>query len=112
MAYDNMLFTPRRAGTTAIAATTSSSSTQVRAAAAVPNFPQNLRIFNAGAVTVYVETGDANTVAVKPSGGTLGAMPIAAGQTIGIGLKAGDTHVAVLTDSSTATVFVTPGEGL
>lgn len=110
MAYDNLLFTPRRVSTTAIAATTSSSATAVRTTE--PKFPQNLRIFNSGSVVVYVEGGDANTVAVKPSGGTLGAMPVAAGATIGIGLKAGETHIAVITDSSTATVFVTPGEGL
>ena len=110
MAYDNQLFTPRRASTTAIAATTSSSATAVRTTE--PAFPQNLRVFNSGSVVVYIEGGTANTVAVKPAGATLGAMPVAAGATIGIGLKAGETHIAVITDSSTATVFVTPGEGL
>lgn len=111
MAYDNMLFTPRRSGTIAIAGTTTSAATEVRTAE--PRFPQNLRVFNSGAVVIYIETGDSHVVAVKPVAATNnGAMPVAAGATIGIGLKTGDTHIAVLTDSSTATVFVTPGEGI
>jgi hypothetical protein len=72
-----------------------------------------VRIFNDGTVPVFVAPGGSTVNAVIPvSGGATGAMPIAPGRETGFTLAGGQTHLAFITASGTATVYVTQGRGI
>jgi len=72
-----------------------------------------IRIFNDGSVPVFVAPGGATVVAVIATTGTAASgMPIAPGRETGFTLAGGQTHLAFITASGTATVYVTQGSGI
>jgi hypothetical protein len=71
---------------------------------ATPTHP-NVRVYNAGTVAAFVSCGDVNIVATTGSG-----MPVAPGAIEVIGC--GQTYIAGITASGTATIYLTPGTGL
>lgn len=71
-----------------------------------------VRIFNDGSVPVFVAPGGPTVNAVIPAGGTKGAMPIAPGRETGFTLAGGQTHLAFITATGTAAVYVTQGAGI
>ena len=85
-----------------LAATGSSSNVQVRTAPT----SRHIRIWNSGTVAVFVEFGADNTVAAT----TAASMPIAPGNTEV--LSCAYEYVAAITGSGTATIYITPGEGI
>ena len=95
-------FTPCGA-TVNISASNSSGNVQVRSA---NGSSRHCRFFNAGTVTVFVEFGETNSVVATTSA----SMPIAAGSTEVISCRF--PYVAAITAASTATLYITPGEGL
>ncbi len=101
----NNLFTPKAAGTVTVAATTSSGSTRV---ALSMSGCHQLRIKNIDTTNVaFINFGGASVTAALATG-----MPIGAGETVGITVPEEWTHAAAITASSTATVYLTPGNGL
>jgi hypothetical protein len=87
-------------GTQTLAATTSSG-TRV----AVPTRNGTIRLFNAGTTTVFIKAGGATVAA------TTSDLPIPPG-VIEVISKGGATHISGITNSDSATVYVTPGEGV
>jgi hypothetical protein len=71
---------------------------------ATPTHP-NVRIYNSGTVAAFVACGDVNIVATTGSG-----MPVAPGTVEVIGC--GQTYIAAITASGTATIYLTPGTGI
>lgn len=72
-----------------------------------------VRIYNDGSVPVFVAPGGAAVNAVIPlTGGVTGAMPLCPGRETGFTLAGGQTHLAFITASGTATVYVTQGSGI
>ena len=101
-------FVPVPAGTKNLAVTTTTARVAITALSGVGRM--QARIYNAGSVPVFVEVGDVTVVAVVASG-----MPIAPGATelITVPDAAGVArYVAGITASGTATLYITPGEGL
>ena len=99
----NDAFDPLLSDTTALVV----SSTTARAAFTLEGGVQGartLRVFNATAVTVFIQFGDSTVVA------TTAKMPIPAGavEVFSIG---GSTYIAGITISGTCTVYATPGRG-
>lgn len=90
------------AATVPLAATATSGRVQIRAAA---TGTQNVRVYNAGTVAVFVECGTVTVVATVAA-----SLPIAPGTVEIIGCN--QTYVAGITASGTATLYVTPGTGL
>jgi FtsP/CotA-like multicopper oxidase with cupredoxin domain len=90
------------AATASLAATTTSSRVQIQTA--VPGAP-NARIYNSGSVPVFVECGDITVVATVAAG-----LPVAPGTVEVLGCQ--KTHIAGITATGTATLYVTPGTGL
>jgi len=60
----------------------------------------------------FVEFGTSGVTAVVPSGGTVGATPVNGGDAQMFSVPLNATHVAAITASGTATLYITPGEGL
>jgi hypothetical protein len=107
MSYRPLLpFKPYAAATQARTVSTSS------ARAALPASTTQVMLSTvAGDSICFVELGDSSVIAVVPSGATLGGTPInGAAQVFGVPLNA--THVAVITASGTATLYITPAEGM
>jgi len=90
------------AATVTLSATGTTSRVQLQTA--VPGVP-NVRLYNAGSVAVFVNCGDVTVVATTASG-----LPVAPGSVEILGCQ--NTHVAGITASGTATLYVTPGTGL
>jgi len=67
----------------------------------------SLRVSNASGVTVYLRFGDASVTATTAAG--LDLLP---GTVETLRVPAGATHLAGITASGTATVGVTPGQGV
>jgi len=88
-----------------ISATSTSSATKLNPATGTASGCPQLRIYNSGLVIVYVECGDSTVVAVKD---TSLAIPAGVQTTITCGRR---QYLGVITDSSTASVYVTPGTG-
>jgi len=61
---------------------------------------------------IFAEFGDSSVTAVVPSGGTLGATPINGGDAQMFSVPPNATYIAAITASGTATLYITPGEGL
>ncbi len=103
------LFTPKAQGTliaTCAAAT-------ARVALTIPSGATTMRIKNIDTANVgYVNFGDVTVTAVLPVGSTLGAMPIGPGETVGIGIPTGTTHVATICSAGTPILYFTPGNGV
>lgn len=66
---------------------------------------RHVRVYNSGAVAVFIQCGDATVVATTAAG-----MPIAPGTIEVIGCPS--SNIAGITASGTATVYFTPGGGL
>lgn len=102
MSSANYVFQPGLSNTTAISATGTTS----RAALNKPSNPGALtvRIHNAGAVTVFVQFGDSAVEA------TTSHMPLPANvvEVFSVGAA---THIAGITASGSATVYLTTGFG-
>ena len=95
------VFHPNDAATTVnIAATTSSARVAVNTAPT----GRNLRIHNAGAALVFFEFGGSGINAAVATGIPIPAGAVEIFRTIG-------SHVAAITASGTATLYITPGEG-
>lgn len=91
-------FVPVQLGTVTVSVTSVSAATPILSAS------RHMRIYNSGPSTVFVEYG--NTPATVAN-----SMPIPAGQTelFSFGRSG---FLSMITASSTATVYVTPGEGI
>lgn len=100
-------FAPASAGTSSISVTTTSARAAVKQQ---PTGAHQLRLFNAGTATVFWAFGDGTAVA------TTGDMPLPAGAievlTLPNASNAPTTHVAAITASGTATLYMTTGQGL
>ena len=86
--------------TLTLAVTATSGRVQVEAT----DVTQHARVYNAGTVAVFVACGDVTVVATTAAG-----MPIAPGTVEVIGCL---SHLAGITASGTATLYVTPGSGI
>jgi hypothetical protein len=60
----------------------------------------------------FVEFGGSSVTAVVPSGATLGGTPLNGGNAQVFSVPIGATNVAAITSSGTATLYITPAEGL
>ncbi len=65
-----------------------------------------VRVFNAGAATVFIEFGVSTVEAATAS-----SMPVPAGAVETFSVGPSVTHAAAITASGTATVYFTPGQG-
>ena len=90
------------AATVTLSATATSSRVQVQTG---EGGTQSVRLYNAGSVPVFVACGAVVVVATLAAG-----LPIAPG-TVEI-LGCNQTHIAGITSTGTATLYVTPGTGL
>jgi hypothetical protein len=95
-------FSPNSAATVTVAVTTVSGSTRV----ALVGGGTEVIITNAGPSTAFMELGTSTATAAVATG-----FPLLAGEIITLGLDSKVTHVVAITSSSTATVYVTTGEG-
>lgn len=72
-----------------------------------------VRVFVDGSVPVFVAPGGPTAVAAVPaSGASAAGMPLAPGRESGFTLAGGQTHLAFVTKTGTATVYVTQGSGI
>jgi hypothetical protein len=94
-------FKPAPAGTVNIAAGTSTGNVQVQTGGEA----RHVRVFNSGAVIVFVEFGQSGVTA-----STSTSAPVAPGS-VEI-FSSPYPYAAAITASSTATVYFTPGEGI
>jgi hypothetical protein len=60
----------------------------------------------------FVEFGGSGVTAVVPSGATLGGTPINGGDAQLFSVPINATYIAAITSSGTATLYITPAEGL
>ena len=86
--------------TVSLAATGTTGRVQIQAAQTT----QHVRAYNAGTVAVFIECGDVTVVAT-----TAASLPVAPGTVEVLGCN---THVAGITASGSATLYLTPGSGL
>lgn len=94
------------AGTKKLSATTSSSRTQFNPASGTSSGNQRARIYNAGPDTVFIEFGDSSVAAVVDTG-----VPIPPGA-VEVFTVNRCQYMAGICPSSTASIYVTPGEGI
>lgn len=99
-------FGPAGSATVALAVTTASA--RVAYQSGIKN--HRVRIYNAGTSDVAVEFGDATVVAVFPTNSTGAGMVIPAGA-VEV-LSSSTSNLAAITSSGTATLYITPGEGI
>lgn len=104
-AFNN--FIPADNATVTLACTTGSGARQYRTAG---DSALSVRIYNAGPDTVYIRLTAATSTATAPSGATVGGMPIPVGD-IEVFPCGSSTFVSGICPTSTATLFITPGEG-
>jgi hypothetical protein len=100
-------FTPYAAATQA--RTVSNSSARIALPAATR---QVMLTTVANDALCFVEFGDAAVVAVVPSGATLGGTPINGGDAQLFSVPLNATTIAAITATGTATLYITPAEGL
>jgi hypothetical protein len=90
------------AATVTLAATATTGRVQIQTAV---GGTQNVRLYNAGTVAVFVECGTVAVVATVAA-----SLPVAPGAVEVIGCN--QTYFAGITASGTATLYITPGTGL
>lgn len=90
------------AATVTLAATATTGRAQIQTAA---GGTQAVRVYNAGTGAVFVACGDVTVVATTAAG-----LPIAPGSVEVLGCN--QTHIAGITSTGTATVYLTAGTGL
>jgi hypothetical protein len=97
-------FSPLGLGTVNITATTTTGNVALNR----PTAPMgaDVRLYNAGAVAVFVMFGASDVAA------TTGNMPLAPGSVEVFALPPSATHLAAITATGTATVYATAGVGL
>jgi hypothetical protein len=66
----------------------------------------------AGDSICFVELGDATVAASVPAGATLGGTPLNGGSAQVFSVPPNAGYVAAITASGTATLYITPAEGL
>lgn len=100
-------FTPVDDATLAIVATTASASAAIKRQ---PTGAHQLRLYNAGSATVFWAAGGAGVTAettdVPLPGGAIEVV------TLSNATAAAATHIAAITASGTATLYLTTGQGL
>lgn len=97
-------FEPKATGGKTISATTSSAATAVSEPTTTPDF--QLEITNKGSADVFLEFGASGVTAAVATG-----YVVLSGQTKVVTLPLAATHVAAITASGTATVYVHTGRG-
>lgn len=99
-------FAPDKAGSTVnLSVTTTSAAVQFDNISGNGLKNPNVRLFNGGAATVFVNWGGAAVTASATTG-----FPLAAGASVVLHLG-GASYVAAVTASGTSTLYATPGEG-
>lgn len=101
-AWAQSAFRTDGAATLTMSATGTTSRVQIQTAT---GGTQNVRVYNAGTVAVFVACGDVTVVATTAAG-----LPIAPGTVEVLGCN--QTHLAGITASGTATLYATAGTGL
>jgi len=96
-------FKPAVGGTVSLAVTTTSASV---AMLLVPDSEHQVRLYNAGSATVFVNRGGSGVTA------TTSNMPLPAGAVEVLTYTGSATHLAAITASGTATLYATVGEGI
>ncbi len=72
-----------------------------------------VRIYVDGSVPVFVAPGGSSvTASIATTGTAANGMPLCPGRETGFTLAGGQTHLAFITSSGTATVYVTQGRGI
>lgn len=104
------LFTPKAQGT--LTATCATSTAVI--ALSIPASVTTMRVKNIDTTNVgYFNFGNSSGVTcVLPSGATPGGMPIGPGETLGVGIPPGTTHVATICSAGTPILYFTPGNGV
>lgn len=100
------VFDPMPASTITISVTNSSSATAIPIPSTSPG-SLTVRVYNAGAQTVFIKFGLGGAITASSTAD----MPIPNGNTETFSIGASD-HIAAITASSTATLYVTPGRGV
>jgi hypothetical protein len=100
-------FAPFAASTKALAVTNSSANAQLPA-----NTRQVMLTTILNDAMIFVEFGGTSVSAVVPSGSMLGGTPINGGDAQMFSVPPNATYVAAITSTGTATLYITPGEGL
>lgn len=100
-------FIPFDNGTVTLACSTSSAARQFRDTI---DIGLSVRIYNAGPDVAYVRLTNATSTATAASGATKGGMPIPVGD-IEVFPTGTALFVSAICPTSTATLFITPGEG-
>lgn len=96
-----------------VAATQALSVSNASSRVALPaNTRQVLLTTIANDALCFVEFGGSAVVAVVPSGGTLGGTPINGGDAQMFSVPINATYLAAITASGTASLYITPGEGI
>jgi hypothetical protein len=108
MSYRPVLpFTPYAAATQALAVTNSS------ARIALPSTTRQVMLTTVASDSIcFFEFGGSGVVAVVPSGGTLGGTPLNGGDAQLFSVPINATYVAAITPTGTATLYITPAEGI
>lgn len=101
MTASNIPFAPKGASTVTFSVTTVSSVQQVNPG---PGRSRRLRLVNAGPSTVFVEMGGAGVTANR-----LSALPILSGGSAVV--TAAGSYLAAVTETGSALLYATPGEG-
>jgi hypothetical protein len=105
-----MAFKPAKANTVVISATTTAATTAlVFETARVYNPTVMVKSLAASADTAYLSFGPSASIAAAVAG-TRG-IPIMPGERVVLQLEGSDTHVSVDCPASTATLYLTTGEG-
>lgn len=103
------LFTPKAQGTTSI----TSAVTTANVLLTKPAASMQIRVKNIDTTNVaYINFGNSTVVATVPAGATPGSMPIGPGETAGVSVPEGTTHVAAICTAGTPIVYFTPGNGV
>lgn len=74
-----------------------------------PESPGNIRVYNAGPDIAWVKPVNASSGTAAKTGDT--AIPVPAGNTETFAVLQDTSHIAVIAQTSAATVYVTPGQG-
>ncbi len=102
------LFAPKAQGT--VIATSATSTASV--ALTKPASANQIRVKNIDSTNiVYINFGNSTVVATIPTAGVPGSMPVGPGETVGVTVPEGTTHVATIS-LGTPVVYFTPGNGV
>jgi hypothetical protein len=100
-------FTPYAAATKALSVSNSTANVQLPSSTR-----QVMLTTNSTDALCFIEFGGSSVTAVVPSGGTLGGTPLNGGDAQMFTVPINATYVAAITSSGTATLYITPAEGI